>query len=141
MSLNKSTNYRFSVLEKYELIFGTADVWYPEEIMKFYLLLYTQNKIVPPEYLKLTVYDPADKVYLEANQTQFTLINQTQTSLLYKYQYAIPSNTPTGFYLAMIEVAQEGLKVEWIKSFRISRGGPYDLIIDEIEGGTILFCV
>ena len=136
MSLNKSTNYRFSVLEKYELIFGTADVWYPEEIMKFYLLLYTQNKIAPPDYLKLTVYDPADKVYLEANQTQFTLINQTQTSLLYKYQYAIPSNMQTGVYFATIEVAQkEGLKDgEASVNFRISRGGPYDLVIEEIEG-------
>ena len=134
MSLNKSTNYVFNVLERYEVEFETAVVWYPEEIMKFYVLLYTQNPIIPPDDIKLTVYDPAENVYLEANKTQFTLINQTQTSLLYRYQYAMPSNTPTGFYLAMVEVAQEGLKVKRIKSFRISRGGPYDLVIDKIEG-------
>ena len=102
--------------------------------MKFYILLYTQNSIIPPEDLNLIVYDPAENIYLKANLSQFTLINQTNTSLLYRYQYAMPSSTPAGYYLAILEISQDCLKIKKLKSFRVSTGGPYDVAIVKIEG-------
>ena len=134
ISLNQTTTYLFKIFERYEVEFETAVAWYPEEIMKFYILLYTQNSIIQPEDINLVVYDPAENIYLKANLSQFTLINQTNISLLYRYQYAMPSSTPAGYYLAILEISQDCLKIKKLKSFRVSTGGPYDVAIVKIEG-------
>ncbi|MDI6826689.1 MAG: NEW3 domain-containing protein [Candidatus Aenigmarchaeota archaeon] len=146
LGTNESAGFSFGVFEKYSLELETAIVWYPEEIMKFYVLLYTTNPIQGPSKMALTVYDPAENLYLQANKSDFTIISQTETSLLYRYQYAMPPTTPSGYYLAVFSVMQGCRETKQLKSFRVSRGGPYDVVITSLtaeveQGGTQNFDV
>ncbi|MFH1409103.1 MAG: NEW3 domain-containing protein [Nanoarchaeota archaeon] len=132
VSVNASGLKRFGVFERYNAAFDTSVVWYPNSVMTFYLMLYTDHPISTPDRITLVVYDPAFAVYTSATIGDFTLINSTSNSLLYSFQYAMPAITASGFYLADLTVAQGTREIKEIKSFRVSTGGPYDVAITNI---------
>ncbi|MCD6477832.1 MAG: hypothetical protein J7K87_02410 [Candidatus Aenigmarchaeota archaeon] len=131
--INDTCDYNFNVYERYSSEFETSVVWYPDNIMKFYLLLYTTNTIQEPDNITLEVFDPAQNLYLQADKSNFEIVNRTDTSVLYMYDYAMPSTTANGYYLSDISVWQGTRKTEHIKSFRVSSGGPYDVVISNYE--------
>jgi len=133
ISINDTKNYNFNVYERYSSEFETSVVWYPDNVMQFYLLLYTDNPIQEPDNLTLRVYDPAQDLYLQADKSDFEIVNQTDTSILYMYDYAMPPTTANGYYLADLSILQGTREVKHIKSFRVSSGGPYDVVISNYE--------
>jgi uncharacterized membrane protein len=144
-SLEVQKNYTFQVLSRTVTVTGlfadieTAVVWYPENIMKFGILIYNgEGKPVDPTDMNLTVYDPANNLYFFANFSQMT----KQATGFYTYQYAMPVNTPSGMFLAVLNVSQKEFQTMKLKAFRVAHGGPYDvritLLENEVEQGSYL---
>ncbi|MEM5778326.1 MAG: NEW3 domain-containing protein [Candidatus Aenigmatarchaeota archaeon] len=108
----------------------TAVVWYPDNIMRFGFLIYNgEGRPVDPDSMNLTVYDPANNVYFSTNISQMT----KRATGYYTYQYAMPSNTPSGMFLAVLNVSQENFQTMKLKAFRVAHGGPYDVRINLFE--------
>ncbi len=108
----------------------TAVVWYPNNVMRLGILVYNgEGKPVNPDTLNLTVYDPASNLYFTVNLSQMT---QKSTGY-YQYQYAMPTNTATGMYLAVVNATQGTLNTLKLKAFRVASGGPYDVRITLFE--------
>jgi hypothetical protein len=144
-NLEVQKNYTFQVLSRTVTVTGlfadieTAVVWYPENIMKFGILIYNgEGKPVDPTDMNLTVYDPANNLYFFANFSQMT----KQATGFYTYQYAMPANTPSGMFLAVLNVSQKEFQTMKLKAFRVAHGGPYDvritLLENEVEQGSYL---
>ncbi|MEM5869904.1 MAG: NEW3 domain-containing protein [Candidatus Aenigmatarchaeota archaeon] len=135
-TLEKQVNYTFQVLSRTVTVTGlfadieTAVVWYPENIMKFGILVYNgEGKPVDPTSMDLTVYDPANNLYFVANLSQMT----KKATGYYTYQYAMPINTPSGMFLAVLNVTQNEFQTMKLKAFRVAHGGPYDVRIQLLE--------
>jgi len=129
-------NYTFQVLSRTVTVTGlfadieTAVVWYPDNVMKFGLLFYNgEGRPVDPDWVLLTVLDPAGNIYFTANLQDMT----KQTTGFYTYSYAMPSDTATGMYMATVNATQGEFETYKIKAFRVARGGPYDLFVDLLE--------
>ncbi|MFH8119582.1 MAG: NEW3 domain-containing protein [Candidatus Aenigmatarchaeota archaeon] len=144
-TLEKQVNYTFQVLSRTVTVTGlfadieTAVVWYPENIMRFGILVYNgEGKPVDPTSMNLTVYDPANNLYFLANLSQMT----KKAIGFYTYQYAMPANTPSGMFLAVLNVSQNEFQTMKLKAFRVAHGGPYDvriiLLENEVEQGSYL---
>ena len=138
-------NYTFQVLSRTVTVTGlfadveTAVVWYPENVMRFGILVYNgEGKPVDPTTMNLTVYDPANNLYFSANLSQM----RKQSTGYYIYQYAMPSTTPSGMFLAVLNVTQENFQTMKLKAFRVAHGGPYDvritLLENEVQQGSYL---
>ena len=138
-------NHTFQVLSRTISVSGlfadieTAIVWYPDNIMKFGILVYNgEGKPVDPDSMNLTVYDPAGNLYFSTNLSQMT----KQSTGYYIYQYAMPPTTPTGMFLAVLNVSQGDFQTMKLKAFRVARGGPYDvrlvLLENEVPQGDYL---
>ncbi|HDR53301.1 MAG TPA: hypothetical protein ENN60_01330 [archaeon] len=121
------------VAESYDGDFETSVAWYPNSVMDFYLMLYTQRYIGLPDTLNLTVYDPAQNIYFTAS-SGFDKVSQTNNSVLYLYDHAMPPSTAAGYYLADMTVTKGGRTFKFLDSFRVSYGGPYDVVITKING-------
>ncbi|MEM5829359.1 MAG: NEW3 domain-containing protein [Candidatus Aenigmatarchaeota archaeon] len=143
--VEKQVNQTFQVLSRTVTVTGlfadieTAIVWYPENIMKFGILVYNgEGKSVDPTSMNLTVYDPAGNLYFTANLSQMT----KQATGFYIYQYAMPVNTPSGMFLAVLNLSQNEFQTMKLKAFRVAHGGPYDvritLLENEVEQGSYL---
>jgi uncharacterized membrane protein len=138
-------NYTFQVFSRTVTVTGlfadveTAVVWYPDNVMRFGILVYNgEGKPVDPTSMNLTVYDPANNIYFSANLSQMT----KQSTGYYIYQYAMPSTTPSGMFLAVLNVSQENFQTMKLKAFRVAHGGPYDvritLLENEVQQGSYL---
>ncbi|MEM7825969.1 MAG: NEW3 domain-containing protein, partial [Candidatus Aenigmatarchaeota archaeon] len=129
-------NSSFQVLSRTVTVTGlfadieTAVVWYPENIMKFGILVYNgEGRSVDPTSMNLTVYDPAGNLYFSTSLSQMS----KQTTGLYLYSYAMPITTPSGMFLAVLNVTQNDFQTMKLKAFRVARGGPYDLWLELFE--------
>ncbi|MBR9681189.1 MAG: hypothetical protein GOV00_00105 [Candidatus Altiarchaeota archaeon] len=141
--VNDSHIYLLPVVERYEGDFTTSVAWYPNSVMDFYLMLHTQREIEAPDSMEITVYDPAQNVFLTAT-SGFDTVTSTNQTLMYLYDYAMPINTSAGYYLADMSVWKGGRLFKFIDSFRVSQGGPYDVVIESIlaeapQGGQVDF--
>ncbi|HLC58893.1 MAG TPA: NEW3 domain-containing protein, partial [archaeon] len=109
-SIAKQTNYTFQVLSKTITVSGlfadieTAVVWYPNNVMKLSMLVYNgEGKPVDPTSATLIVYDPAGNVYFSVVLNQLTKVSVGY----YTYNFAMPSTTANGMYLAQANVTQD----------------------------------
>ncbi len=141
--VNDSHTYTLPVVEKYGGEFTTTVVWYPDSVMDFYIMLYAQREIEAPDSMELTVYDPAQNIFFTAT-SGFDTVSASNQTLLYRYDYAMPINTSAGHYLADLSVWKGGRLFKYMDSFRVSKGGPYDVVIQDIDaevpqGGKVNF--
>jgi uncharacterized membrane protein len=132
ISVNKTQTYVFNVTRRLYVELDTSLVTYPENILKFYILIYSDGKIETPD-LTLTVYDPLDDVFLTSQGTDMDIINQTDSSIIYVSEHLLPSDVSLGTYLAVLDIQQGERHTMKLKVFRISSGGPYDVVISSIE--------
>ena len=104
----------------------TAVVWYPNNIMRFGILVYNgEGQPTTPTAMNLTIYDPAGAIYHTASLASMT----QQATGYYNYQLAMPVGTSSGMYLATLNVTQSGFNTYKLQAFRVAAGGPYDLRI------------
>jgi len=144
-------NNSFQVLAKTVTVTGlfadieTAVVWYPPlpgydtPIIKFGILIYNgEGRPVDPDSINLTVYKPDGFLYFSDSMSNM----QKQTTGYYTYQRSMLSDTPTGMYLAVVNVTQGQFQTLKLKAFRVARGGPYDiwlnLLKNEVRQGDYL---
>ncbi|MCD6483074.1 MAG: hypothetical protein J7K83_02280, partial [Candidatus Aenigmarchaeota archaeon] len=135
-TIEKIDVYYFEVYERTVTVEGlfseieTAVVWYPENIMRFGLLFYTgEGSPVDPDQVNLTVYDPAEHVYFTVNKSDLT----REAKGYYSYKYAMPLDTPTGMYLAVLNATLGEFQNLNLKAFRVASGGPYDVRLELME--------
>jgi len=83
--------------------------------------------------LQLKVYDPAENLFFSVTKDNLSVFSQSEDSIIYKYNYALPTSVSTGMYLATLTVTQGNRNKMKLKTFRISSGGPYDLVIESIS--------
>ena len=120
----------FSVHNPLFVNLDTTVIWYPNGIMTFYVLAYTKGSMDEmPSGINLTVYDPAQNIYLNAGLGDMSIIQQTPDSVLYYYKYAMPVTTPVGNFLATVDVNTGQRGFHDVESFIVSSGGPFDLIL------------
>lgn len=131
--VNTTQNTTFQVLQKVITVSGlfadleTAVVWYPQNVMRFGLLVYDgEGRPVDPESINLTVYDPAENLYLTVSKSSMS----RETSGYYSYSYAMPLTTPTGMFLAYLNISNGNFQTQKLKAFRVASGGPYDVRVN-----------
>ena len=134
VTINDTSFSSFEVVERgVEGLFAdieTAVVWYPNNIMRFGILVYdAQGRPVDPDYMNLTVYDPAENVYFTVLMSNMT----REARGYYTYKYAMPLTTATGMYLAVLNLSKGSLVTQKLKAFRVASGGPYDLKLKLLE--------
>ncbi len=124
-------NFSFDVYDYLFISLDSSVTWYPDSVMAFYLLVYSTSKMsVLPSDVNLVVYDPAQAQYTSASFENFSVVNQDNNSILYLYKYAMPANSPTGDFLARVSVKEGSRSFQDVQSFRVSSGGPFDLILN-----------
>jgi len=108
----------------------TVVVWYPNNVMKFSITVYNdQGHAIDPDNMNLTVYDPADNLYFAVDINSMT----KQATGYYTYNFAMPLNSSTGAYRAVVVATKGNLITRDIKPFRVATGGPYDVRLDLLE--------
>jgi len=113
----------------------TAVNWFPNNIIKFDFQIYdSSGSLIDPDDMNLTVYDPADNIYFNITMASMT----KETTGFYSYDYAMPSSTATGAYLAVLEIERGTLSTQKLKAFRIVSGGPFDLKLTLLENEVYL---
>jgi uncharacterized membrane protein len=136
LQVNSTNQYTMLVTEKFTQggLFAdleTTVVWYPNGIMKFGFLVYDSNgQPLDPDQLNLTVYDPADNVYLSVGLSSSNLTKRATG--YYTYQHAMGS-VATGMYMAVLNVSKGTLKTHKLRAFRVAQGGPYDVRLRVLE--------
>ncbi|MCS7123279.1 MAG: hypothetical protein RMJ17_01750, partial [Candidatus Aenigmarchaeota archaeon] len=141
----KEKNYTFIVSERIVTVAGlfadisTAVVWYPQNVLIIGLLTYNgEGTPVDVDTINLTVYDPLGNVFFSINKTAM----KRESKGFYSYKHYIPIIAPSGMYLAVVNVSKKEHETMKIHSFRITRGGPYDLRVvpleSEVEQGSHL---
>jgi hypothetical protein len=141
-NLTIQKNYTFNVLSRTITVTGlfadveTAVVWYPPlpgyttPIIRFGILVYNgEGRPVDPGNINLTVYRPDGFLYFSDSMSNM----QKQATGYYIYQRSMLSDTPTGMYLAVVNVTQNEFQTLKLKAFRIATGGPYDVSIRLLE--------
>ncbi|MFC1800676.1 hypothetical protein ACFLYT_01335, partial [Nanoarchaeota archaeon] len=141
-TLNLNENTSFGVYNTISTNIDTQVVWYPSSVMTFFVMVYSQGNSINESNLNLnlTVLDPAQALYTDADKSSMSIVQQTDSSVLYMYQYAMPISTSSGSYLSILEVKQGSRPIYDIHTFRVSTGGPYDLVTtinqNEVGQGT-----
>jgi uncharacterized membrane protein len=132
----KQTNSTFQINSRTITVTGlfadieTAVVWYPDNVMKFGILVYNgEGRPTDPTGMNMSVYDPANNLYFTINMSNMT----KQATGFYTYQYAMPSSTASGMFLAVLNVSQNEFQTMKLKAFRVAHGGPYDVRINLFE--------
>lgn len=109
---------------------ATTVVWYPNNIMKFDMIVKdSAGNLIDPDSMILTVLDPADNTYFEVDINNMT----KEANGFYSYTYAMPVATATGAYLAILNVTEGSLFTKELEAFRVASGGPFDLILNLLE--------
>ena len=138
-------NFSFNVYDYLFISLDSSVTWYPDSVMAFYLLVYSTSKMENSlSDVSLVVYDPAQAQYTNASFGDFSVVSQGNNSILYLYKYAMPANSPTGDFLARVDVREGSRSFQDVQSFRVSSGGPFDLIlnlsvVDAPRGGVVPF--
>ncbi|VVB60928.1 NPCBM-associated, NEW3 domain of alpha-galactosidase [uncultured archaeon] len=101
----------------------TTVVWYPNNVMNFEMWFSYAGNMTTPDNATLNVYDPADNLYFSADLSS---MNQTAPGY-YRYKYAMPINTASGYYRAVLMASKQGFQDYNIEPFRVAKGGPYDV--------------
>ncbi|NOQ37847.1 hypothetical protein GQ472_03070 [archaeon] len=101
----------------------TAVVWYPDNVIRFEMWFSYAGNVTDPDNMTLFVYDPAENLYFNINLSD---ANRTSTGL-YHYKYAMPINSSSGYYFAILTASKEGFVSQIVKPFRVAKGGPYDV--------------
>ncbi|MCK4808228.1 MAG: hypothetical protein KAS90_01265 [Candidatus Aenigmarchaeota archaeon] len=101
----------------------TAVVWYPDNVMRFEMWFSYAGNVTDPDNMTLFVYDPAENLYFNINLSD---ANRTSTGL-YHYKYAMPIDSSSGYYFAILTASKEGFVSQIVKPFRVAKGGPYDV--------------
>ncbi|MBU1197015.1 hypothetical protein KJ765_00730 [Candidatus Micrarchaeota archaeon] len=108
----------------------TQVIWYPNSVMQFDVVVHALEGLpLDPDSMNITVYDPAEAIYFQANLTNFTRVGEG----FYILEYAMPINTATGDYLAFLNVSKGNMHTNAIHPFRVSSGGPYDVRLEMLE--------
>jgi uncharacterized membrane protein len=109
---------------------STVVVWYPNNVMKFSIIVYNDRGLaIDPDELNLTVYDPADNRYFAVTIGDLT----RRDAGFYTYNFAMPLNTSTGAYRAVVDAKKGSYITRDIHPFRVASGGPYDVRINLID--------
>ncbi|MCS7134874.1 MAG: hypothetical protein NZ893_00325, partial [Candidatus Aenigmarchaeota archaeon] len=109
---------------------ATTVVWYPQNVMKFSLNFFNHfGNIIDPDEINLTVYDPADNVYFFVNKNSLT----KQSIGFYTYNYAMPLNSSTGAYRAVVTARKDNFVTRDVFPFRVAAGGPYDVRLELLK--------
>ena len=132
LTVNKTKTYFFNVVSRIYVDLDTSLVTYPQNVLKFYILVYSDSEIEPLN-LTLTVYDPLNDVFLTSQKSEMDIINQTESFIVYVSEHLLPSDVSLGTYLAVLDIQQGDRHTMKLKAFRISSGGPYDVVISSIE--------
>ncbi len=132
--INGSTQTSFNVYQNIGSgIFvdvATTVVWYPNNVMKFSIIVYNDHgQVIDPDQLNLTVYDPADNIYFSVDINQLT----RRDVGFYTYNFAMPLNTSTGAYRAVVNARNGIFVTRDIHPFRVAAGGPYDVRLELID--------
>lgn len=106
----------------------TTVVWYPDNIMRFQMFFSYGGNVTEPDNMTLQVFDPANNLYFSANTAE---INETSPGR-YQYKFAMPINTASGDYYAVLTAYKEGFMGYDINAFRVAKGGPYDVRLNII---------
>jgi uncharacterized membrane protein len=127
----------FTVVESGGLVsdVSTAVVWYPTSTMTFTINIYDGNGIpADPDEMNLTVYVGSpllNNIYFTA-QIGDPIVQEIENGF-YVISYVMPSNTSPGDYWAVLRASKGTLYTLRNHPFRVATGGPYDVIIDQIE--------
>lgn len=135
-TLSVQKNSTFQVQSRTTIVAGlfadiaTSVVWYPSNNMTFGILVYNgEGTPVDPTSMNLKVYDPVNTLYLTANMSQMT----RQATGYYTYVKAMGADTPSGMFLAVLNVSQNDFQTMKLEAFRVSHGGPYDVKLNLFE--------
>ncbi|MBN2202770.1 MAG: hypothetical protein JW700_01095 [Candidatus Aenigmarchaeota archaeon] len=135
-TLNLQKNSTFDVESRTISVTGlfadveTSVVWYPNNIMKFGMLVYNgEGRPIDPDEINLTVYDSADNLYFSTTLSSLT----KEATGYYTYSHAMGVGTPTGMYMAVLNVSDGSFSSMKIQAFRVSQGGPYDVRLNLFE--------
>lgn len=141
-TVQKTKNSSFEVLSRTVTVTGlfadieTAVVWYPPlpgydtPIIKFGILVYNgEGRPIDPDEINLTVYKPDGFLYFSDSISNM----DKQMTGYYNYERAMLSDTPTGMYLAVVNVTQGQFNTLKLKAFRVAKGGPYDLWLNLLK--------
>ncbi len=136
--INETKNTSFEVLYSsgFEGLFADLEtdvVWYPNSIMNFSVMVYDASGMpVDPDSINLTVYDPANNIYLTV-RFNATNTSQRRTTGWYTYSHAMGVGTATGVYFGVVNVSKGSMKTMRVKAFKVSAGGPYDVEVTPLE--------
>ncbi|MBU5690331.1 MAG: hypothetical protein QXM68_04270 [Candidatus Aenigmatarchaeota archaeon] len=109
---------------------ATTVVWYPNNVMKFSITVYNDiGLVIDPDQMNLTVYDPADNLYFSIPMSSMT----RQDTGFYTYNFAMPLNTSTGAYRAVVVATKNALIARDVFPFRVAAGGPYDVRLELVD--------
>lgn len=144
--INNQTNYTFSVGEEERL---TAKVTVPQTVYINYMMpvslviMEYYNQPVDPDTINLTLYRTEGYTLDPWRILNMSDLNKTGVGF-YKYSEVLSDTVLTGSYLAVLQVTKGDKETFDIWPFRISRGGPYDVIITSIDaevpqGGVLNF--
>jgi hypothetical protein len=153
-TLETEVNHTFEVYSRTVTVTGifadieTAVVWYPPlpgyptPIIKFGILVYNgEGEPVDPDYINLTIYKPDDNLCFSTTMSSMTK-QATGFYIEDRSFICADSITPTGMYLAVVNVTQGSFNTMKLKAFRVAQGGPYDVRIQlletEVEQGGVL---
>jgi uncharacterized membrane protein len=144
-TVEREVNHTFEVYSRTVTVTGifadieTAVVWYPPipgystPTIKFGILVYNgEGEPVDPDYINLTLYKPDDNLCFSTLVTN----SDKQATGFYVYETSFicaDSITPTGMYLAVVNVTQGSFNTMKLKAFRVASGGPYDVRLQLLE--------
>jgi len=123
----------------------TNVMWYPESNMTFVITIYDASTYTPlePDGMDLIVYagSPLFKnVYLRSNLSDermqlinFSNVTNSSVGPYYTLTYVMPANTASGDYWARLDAAKGVYSTTEWESFKVTRGGPYDVEVTPIE--------
>ena len=144
-SIESEKNYTFQVYSRTVTVTGifadieTAVVWYPPlpgyptPTVKFGILVYNgEGEPVDPDYMNLTIYKPDDNVCFSTTMSSMTK-HATGFYIEERSFICADSVTPTGMYLAVVNVTQGNFETMKLKAFRVAQGGPYDVRLQLLE--------
>jgi len=144
--IDNQTNHTFYVGEEERL---TAKVTVPQSVYINYMMpvsvvvLEYYNQPVDPDTINLTIYRTEGYTLDPWRILNMSDLNKTGVGF-YKYSEVLTDSVLTGSYLAVLQVTKGDKETFDIWPFRISRGGPYDVIITDIDaeipqGGVLNF--
>jgi len=136
ISTNQTTTHQFGVYEKYEKSFITSGFFFPNSELRFYLHLSNAYEFIEPDNITIKVIDlePINTTLFLGTKNEFKILDSTDNSAFYEYIYDPIGELDTGLYVAEITITQGSRKTNGGTSiFRVTEGGPYDLVISDIS--------